>query len=91
MSYQDETIPSKIVKMRRQELSLSQEALTSAIGYKNTNFWSMVENGQSEVPLEKAEEIAAVLKMDVRWFAEQVLRFRLPKMANTLLGPRAQT
>ncbi len=88
-SYKHETAPNRIVAMRRSDLSLTQAELASKLGYPSVNFISMIEHGQSEVPIGKVGDVAAVLEMDAKWFAEQVLRARHSEFADILLGPRS--
>ena len=76
--------PDQIVAHRRQELRLSQTELAGKLGYTNVNFISMVEGGKSKVPLERSIDFAEALEIDVKWFIEQVMRDRYPKVAEVL-------
>ena len=85
-NHRRETDPNRIVAIRRDEVGMTQGELARALGYKNTNFISMIENGQSEVPVDRAVDIANALGIDARFFTERVLRKRHPSIANVLLG-----
>jgi ribosome-binding protein aMBF1 (putative translation factor) len=89
-SYKQETVPSRIVAIRRSELSLSQSELATKLGYKNANLLTMIEHSESAVPIDKVSDFAAALDIDSRWFGEQVLRAKHSALAEILLGPRSQ-
>jgi ribosome-binding protein aMBF1 (putative translation factor) len=85
-SYQNQQKLGQVVSVRRRELGLSQAELAARLAYKNTNFVSMIESGQSELPLDRTSQFAEVLEIDARWLAERVLRARHPALADALFG-----
>ena len=69
------THPGDIVRERREELGLSQVQLAGLIGYKNSNFITMIEKKRSRVPLYTAPKLAQALQLDQMWFIERVMSF----------------
>lgn len=77
--------PSDIVFARRGELSLSQRELAARIGLRSANFITMIEKGSSQVPLNRAVEIAKALEMrDPAWFVMKVLKRQHPSAYEAL-------
>lgn len=58
---------SERIKLRREELGLSQEALALALGYKHRSSITEIEKGRNEMPLKKVEAFAKVLKVTPEW------------------------
>lgn len=65
--------PAQIVRDRRNQLNMSQGELARLLEYDNVNFISMIEVGQSFVPIIRAMEIAEALDLPKIWFFERVL------------------
>ena len=75
---------SRLLTSRRKELSLTQAELARRIGYKNSNFISMLESGASIIPLEKTSAIATALELEAKSLAAMLLKERFPDLANVL-------
>ena len=55
----------KRVKMRREEIGMSQDELAHKLGYAGKSFISKVESGINEIPQSKVPLLAEVLKTSV--------------------------
>jgi|GEM_PF-3125066 len=58
--------------------------IADELGYKNSNFLTLLRKGRSRVPMERAEEIAEVLGLDPAVFIMQCLDEYQPEFAKTL-------
>ncbi|MEQ8393724.1 MAG: helix-turn-helix transcriptional regulator [Gammaproteobacteria bacterium] len=77
--------PAEIVLVRRGELSLSQRELAARIGFRSANFITMIEKGNSPMPLKRSVEIAKALEMrDPAWFVMKVLKRQHPSVYEEL-------
>lgn len=75
-NYKKLSVPGEIVAQRRHDLGLNQAELAKKLAYRNVNFISMLESGDSRVPLERSVDFAKALEIDVKWFIERVMRDR---------------
>jgi len=82
--YTDLSEPGAIIAKRREEVGLTQTDVSQSLGYANPNFISMMERGKCRVPIDRCAEFAAVLEMDVHWFAEKILRNHHPAFAELI-------
>jgi transcriptional regulator with XRE-family HTH domain len=71
--YRNYTNPGDIVRVRREELGLSQTTVARLVGLKNANFITMLEKGKSSVPPARIIPLARALHIDHTWFAQRVL------------------
>ena len=55
------------VRLRREQLGITQEELASKLGYKHKTSVSKIENGVSSVPSTKVVELAKVLDVSVQY------------------------
>lgn len=54
----------KILRRRRDELDLTLKDICDKLGYKYANFISMIENGNSNIPLARIADFADVYELD---------------------------
>jgi transcriptional regulator with XRE-family HTH domain len=74
-----------ILKAFRDTLELSQRDVAREVGYMNTNFISMIENGRSAPPLGKLMELCNAIDAD-KGIIPIILKYLYPDAWKAILG-----
>lgn len=83
-TYKDESTPNDVIATRRSDLGITQAELAKKLDLKSANFITILEKGRSQVPLERAPDLAKALEMDPKWFTRMVLEYRYPDVSEVL-------
>jgi transcriptional regulator with XRE-family HTH domain len=75
-----------VVRKRRNELNISQQALSDMLGYRNGQFVSNVERGLCSVPTKKVKEVAELLKLDPEDLIEAILADKEKELRDECYG-----
>ena len=70
---------------------LSQRKIAGMLGYKQAVVLSHMASGRVPIPIDRAEDIAAVLEIDVAEFLRAVLRQRHPSVSWSLLTAQSES
>jgi transcriptional regulator with XRE-family HTH domain len=76
------------LKELRSRAGLSQIDLADRLGLKYYSYISQIENGFSQVPLEKMEPWAKLLSVDPSFFAKRLISIYDPKLYQLLYGEK---
>lgn len=80
-------IPVKdILKMRMDDLEMTNLALQKALGYSNPNVIAMMKNGSMRVPEEKAFEVARILEVEPILFLRMVIEENKPTLWDAIMA-----
>ncbi|MFQ5768570.1 MAG: helix-turn-helix domain-containing protein, partial [Acidobacteriota bacterium] len=77
----------KFIKVRRNELGLSQNDLARTLGYNTSQYISNIERGLASIPFAKIQDMAVLLKVDCRHLLNLKLMEEVPGFKQEFLSP----
>lgn len=63
----------KILKQKREKLGLTQREIADHLGYSTAQYISNIERGACEVPKEKIDDLAEILKCNPKLFIDALV------------------